>query len=82
MVGWFFKQSCEIVDRLIWVGYGPAGFFSEVEKLILLNELAVGWLVFQTELRELIHAFGLDMGLLAFPSEVEKLNVLNGLAVG
>ena len=34
-------------------------FLSEAEKLILLNGLAVGWLGFQTELRELMHRFGL-----------------------
>ena len=61
---------------------GLLSFFLVAEKLILLNELAAGWLSFQTELRELMHRFWLAMGLLSFLSEAEKLIFLNGLALG
>ena len=57
-------------------------FFYEAKKSNLLNGLAVSWLAFQTELRELIDRFGLAMGLLAFLSEAEKSILINGLAVG
>ena len=44
--------------------------------------MALGWLGFQTDLRDLMHRLGLAMGLLSFLSEAEKSNLLNGLAVG
>ena len=61
---------------------GLPSFLSEAEKLILLNGLALGWLGYQTKLRELKHRFGLGVGLLSFLSEAEKSILLDGLAVG
>ena len=43
---------------------GLLGFLSEGEKLIILNGLTLGWLGFQTQLRELMHRFRLAMSLL------------------
>ena len=57
---------------------GLLSFLSEAEKSILLNELAMGSLGFQTKLRELMHRFGLGMGLLSFLSEEEKSILLDG----
>ena len=42
----------------------------------------MSWLGFQTEFTELMHRFGLGIGLLSSLSEAEKLILLNGLALG
>ena len=64
------------------LGMALLSFLSEAEKMILLTGLALGWLYFLIELRELMHRFGLAMGQLGFLSEAENLILLFGLAVG
>ena len=44
-------------------------FLSEAKKLNLLNRLAAGWLVFETELKELMHRCGSDNGQMVFQGQ-------------
>ena len=57
------------------------GFLSEAQKSILLKGLALGWLGFQSKLRDLMHRLGLVIGLLVSLLEVEESILLNGFAV-
>ena len=57
------------------------GFFSEAEKSILLNGMALGWLGFQNKYRDLMHRLRLAMGLVVFLTEAERSILLNGFAV-